>query len=245
MANIDIFDNFENYLENKKFRAFLYTPANQLVRELEMINPVLNLIKAGFNTLEFQLPAKTFNLEDLTLTLNDSIDLTLDSYEVEVWVGDLDDSYSIYRFIIKSKPSSMTEEKPTFTYSAISSEWELQKLPIINWPGVEKIAYKQTSRPYSSQTQTGTPQISNPVLSFFHPNGDIKLVKEPKIETVTVTRVHTKYGIEIPLFRTQALNSLEMSDQEYQVYEFENNFFIRVLIPANIKLPIDNAGGFV
>jgi hypothetical protein len=84
MANIDIFDNFENYLENKKFRAFLYTPSNQLVRELEMINPVLSLIKVGFNTLEFQLPAKIFDLGTLSLSSNDTIDYALDGYEVEV-----------------------------------------------------------------------------------------------------------------------------------------------------------------
>jgi hypothetical protein len=122
MANIDIYQNFENYLENKKFRAFLYTPANQLVRELEMINPVLNLIKVGFHTLQFQLPAKTFDLTDLSLTTNDALDMTLDGYEVELWVGDLENLYSKYRFIIKARPSSMSEEKPIFNYSAISSE---------------------------------------------------------------------------------------------------------------------------
>jgi hypothetical protein len=84
MANIDIFDNFENYIENQKFRAFLYNPANELVRELEMINPVLNLRKVGFSTFDFELPGKIFDLKDLTLSQNDIIDYTLDGYEVEL-----------------------------------------------------------------------------------------------------------------------------------------------------------------
>ena len=245
MANIDIYQNFENYLENKKFRAFLYTPANQLVRELEMINPVLNLIKIGFHTLQFQLPAKTFDLTDLSLEANDNIDLTLDGYEVEVWVGDLENSYSTYRFIIKTRPSSMTDEKPIFSYTAISSEWELQKLPIINWPGIEKMAYKQSSRPYSSQLQTGTPEDSKPVLTNANPNGDIKLVKTPKAGTVTVTRMHTEYGVEIPLFRTQSINSLQILNDEYVIYTSGGEYYLKAYVPANIKLPIDNAGNYI
>lgn len=124
MANIDIYENFDNYIESKKFRAFLYTPANNLVRELEMINPVLNLRKVGFSTLDFQLPAKIFDITDGSLTTNDTVDYTLDGYEVEVWVGDLTNTnnYDTYRFIIKSKPSSMSDEKPTHSFSAVSSE---------------------------------------------------------------------------------------------------------------------------
>jgi hypothetical protein len=107
------------------------------------------------------------------------------------------------------------------------------------------MAYKQSSRLYTAQPQAGTPLNSNPVLTINHPNGDIKFVKEPKIDTISVSRINTKYGIEIPLFRTNSLNSLEMSDEEYQIYEFENNFFLRAYVPANVKLPINNSGQVV
>lgn len=135
MALKDIFENFEEYEEINKFRTFLFTPANILIREIETINPVLNLKKTGFHTLDFRLPAKIFDLSDLELKENESIDRTLDGYEIEVLVGGdtRDDSlYDVYRFIIKSRPSSMSEEKPEFSYSAISSEYELKKVPIIN-----------------------------------------------------------------------------------------------------------------
>lgn len=135
MALKDIFENFEEYEEINKFRTFLFTPANILIREIETINPVLNLKKTGFHTLDFRLPAKIFDLNDLELKENESIDRTLDGYEIEVLVGGdtRDDSlYDVYRFIIKSRPSSMSEEKPEFSYSAISSEYELKKVPIIN-----------------------------------------------------------------------------------------------------------------
>jgi hypothetical protein len=36
-----------------------------------------------------------------------------------------------------------------------------------------------------------------------------------------------------------------MSDEEYQIYEFENNFFLRAYVPANVKLPINNSGQVV
>jgi hypothetical protein len=84
MALKDIFENFEEYKEINKFRTFLYTPANVFIREIETINPVLNLKKVGFHTLDFKLPAKIFDIADLQLKQNESIDRTLDGYEVEV-----------------------------------------------------------------------------------------------------------------------------------------------------------------
>jgi hypothetical protein len=174
----------------------------------------------------------------------------------------------------------MTDEKPIFSYTAISSEWELQKLPIINWPGIEKMAYKQSSRNYQSQPESDykqedepddategevwydtvnseykklisgswvktTSEDSKPLLTSVNPNGDIKLVKTPKVGTVTVTRMNTKYGIEVPLFRTQSLNPLQILNDEYIIYTSGGDYYLKAYVPANIKLPIDNAGSYI
>jgi hypothetical protein len=90
-----------------------------------------------------------------------------------------------------------------------------------------------------------TSENSDPVLTAIHINGDIKLVKTPKSGTITVTRMHTEYGIEIPLFSTQSTDPSKILEGEYYVYEDSNNFFLRAYVPANIKLPTDNAGSYL
>jgi hypothetical protein len=84
MAINDINQNFKEYREIDKLRVFLYTPSNELVRELETINPVLHLRKTGFHTFDFALPAKIFDIGTLTHMANPAIDDTLDGYEIEV-----------------------------------------------------------------------------------------------------------------------------------------------------------------
>jgi hypothetical protein len=156
----------------------------------------------------------------------------------------------------------------------------LQKLPIINWPGIQKMAYKQSSRNYQSQPESDYKQEdepdnaiegeiwydtvnseykkltdglwiktnsedSKPLLTSANPNGDIKLVKTPKAGTVTVTRMHTEYGIEIPLFRTQSVKPLEILNDEYVIYTSGGDYYLKAYVPANIKLPIDNAGNYI
>ena len=245
MALNDIHENFQDYQEINKLRVFLYTPSNQLVRELETINPVLRLRKTGFHTFDFGLPAKIFNLEDLSHSDNPLIDYTLDGYEVEVWVGDTTQvgAYDKYRFIIANRPSSMADEKPVFNYSCLSSEYELKKLPIINWPGIEVIAYKQTSSTYSSLTQSGTPLTSPPqLLDGTTGYAPIALTKTPKEGTITVTRAHTVYGVEEQLFPSTTTVAADINEDEYILYQSSGTWYIQAYVPGNIKLPVDNAG---
>lgn len=247
MALNDIFDNFEEYKEINKVRVFLYTPSNQLVRELETINPVLHLKKTGFHTFDFGLPAKIFDKTDLTNKENPLIDFTLDGYEIEVWVGDTTDqnAYDTYRFIINTRPSSMTEEKPVFNYNCLSSEYELKKLPIINWPGIEVKAYKQTSGLYDSLLQSGPiNEETSPPKALDGSTGyaPIQLLKTPKDGRVTVTRAHRDYGVEEQLFAAPSGNAAKMSEDEFVLYQTGNNWFVTAYVPGNIKLPVDNAG---
>jgi hypothetical protein len=139
----------------------------------------------------------------------------------------------------------MASEKPNFSFTAISSEAELLKLPIINWPGIEREAYRETSTIYTSQEQTGTPLNSVPVLTSNSSVGsDIPLKKTPTPGTVTVTRAHTTYGVEIPLFPTTS-NGTEILNDEYYVYEDSGTWYVKAYVPANIKLPVDEAGTVV
>lgn len=202
-----------------------------------MINPTLNLRKRGFHTLEFALPSKIFDLGVLENQDNDLIDYTLDGYEVEVWLGDLQEagSYDVYRFIIKGKPSSMSDDKPEFRYSALSSEYELQQIPIINWPGINVMAYKQTTMDYSSELQVAN--VSNPILT-----PKIYLTKEPINGTVSVTRVHTTYEVEIPLLKSEVLSSANIGENEYFIGEDGTGTYIQAYVPANTKLPVDDGG---
>lgn len=114
----------------------------------------------------------------------------------------------------------------------------MSKLPIINWPGIERKAYKETSATYTSQTPTGTPLNSEPLLTSASSVGsDIALTKEPKEGTITVTRAHTTYGVEIPLFPSS--NGADILNDEYYLYESSGTWYIKAYVPANIKVPID------
>jgi hypothetical protein len=110
----------------------------------------------------------------------------------------------------------------------------------------EEIWYDTANSEYKQLTNGSwiktTIENSEPVLTTNHINGDIKLVKKPKDGTVVVTRIHTEYGVEIPLFETNFEDSSGMSEGEYHIYESENAYFLTAYVPANIKLPIDNAG---
>ena len=137
----------------------------------------------------------------------------------------------------------MAEEKPVFNYSCLSSEYELKKLPIINWPGIEVIAYKQTSSTYSSLTQSGTPLTSPPqLLDGTTGYAPIALTKTPKEGTITVTRAHTVYGVEEPLFPSTTTVAADMNEDEYILYQSSGTWYIQAYVPGNIKLPVDNAG---
>jgi hypothetical protein len=57
--------------------------------------------------------------------------------------------------------------------------------------------------------------------------------------------MHTEYGIEIPLFRTQSLNPLQILNDEYVIYTSGGDYYLKAYVPANIKLPIDNAGNYI
>jgi hypothetical protein len=110
------------------------------------------------------------------------------------------------------------------------------------WYDTVNIEYKKFTN--GSWIET-TSENSNPVLTINHDNEDIKLVKTPKPGTVTVTRMHTEYGIEIPLFSTQSRDSLEIGNNEYVIYTAEDEYYLRAYVPANTKLPTDNAGSYL
>jgi hypothetical protein len=161
----------------------------------------------------------------------------------------IEGAYDRYRFIITTLPSSMADEKPTFTYNCFSSELELKKLPIINWPGVKFTAYRQTTKLYESLQQYAEDEnqplilISPPKLmdgtTGYEP---IELFKTPKVGTITVTRVHRDYGVEIPLFLTLSQDGSSINEDEYYLYESGGSLYIKAYVPGNIKLPVDNAG---
>jgi hypothetical protein len=133
MAIKDINDIYEQYIERNTYRAFLYTPADIFVGELDLINPELSLIKNGFDLLNFSLPARFFNLQTSELENNPFIDYTLDGYYIIFQFGDLtSNDFQQRRFLIKNRNSSLRDEQPNYSYTAISVEYELQKTPIID-----------------------------------------------------------------------------------------------------------------
>lgn len=133
MAIKDIHQIYQEYVEANKYRAFLYTPGNVFAGELDLIEPRLSLKKAGFDILEFGLPARLFDLSQNTLKENPFIDYTLDGYYIIFQFGDLEnDNYQQRQFVIKNRNSSLSDEQAVFSYSAISTEYELKKMPLIN-----------------------------------------------------------------------------------------------------------------
>jgi hypothetical protein len=133
MSIKDIDELYEEYVELNSYRAFLYTPGDVFAGELDLIEPNLSLKKDGFDLLEFKLSARLFDFNTTDLSENPFIDSTLDGYYIIFEFGDLTTSnYQERRFIIKGRVSNLEDEQATHSYSAISAEHELKKLPIIN-----------------------------------------------------------------------------------------------------------------
>jgi hypothetical protein len=247
MSIKDINEIYQDYIESDKFKASLYTPANAFAGYLDLIDPRLSLKKDGFDTIEFRLSAKIFNMQsEYTLSDNPFIDTTLDGYYLLFEFGDIpNDNYEQKKFIIKDRNSELKEEQATFSYVGISAEYELKKLPIINWPGIEVKEYKDVSREVTSQAyDESTNPLPVPVL-LDDASGDytpIALRKTPKNGKMIVTRIHTVYQIEETLSRTNKdINDLDSMPENEYYYDSQNNEII-TWVPAHIKLPTNTEG---
>lgn len=246
MSIKDINETYQDYIESEKFKASLYTPGNVFVGLLDLINPSLSLKKDGFDLLNFSLSARIFDPTDPSSVIfqkNPFVDYALDGYYIIFEFGDLTGSTPQQRrFIIKERNSELKDEQATYSYTAISAEYELKKLPIINWPGVEVKEYKDISREISSVEQVNDvaePKLLEDATGSYTP---ISLRHTPKDGEILVSRVHKTYGIEIPLVKTEAPSDAleQMSENEYY-YDSVNNEII-TWIPAHISLPVDDVG---
>ena len=239
----DIHEINQEYKEINRYRAYLYTPNDTFAGELDLLSPVLSLNKNGFNTLTFNLAPRYFDQLTLNLQKNEFIDKTLDGYFIIFQYGELEENdYEEMRFIVKNRNSNLSDEKATFSYTAISAEYELQKLPIINWPGILVREYKQITNPIPSEIQVegvAHPKLLNDSPGTYAP---IALSYVPKDGKIWVSRVHTTYGVEVPLFETsQADSTLEKMEINEYYYDSSNNQVI-AWVPAHLSLPVDNLG---
>jgi hypothetical protein len=222
----DLGEMYQDYIERDSYRAFLYTPADVFAGELDLINPELSLIKDGFDLLNFSLSARFFDYNIFEIKDNPFIDFTLDGYYVLFQFGDLSTgNYQERRFIIKNRDSNLQDEQATFSYNAISAEYELQKTPIINWPGIQVKEYKDISSVIPAVEQVNglaNPKLTNDESGVYQ---RIALQYQPKDSKIFVSRINTKYEIEIPLFQTtvaiENINNMPLNEYYYDSEENE------------------------
>lgn len=254
MAIKDINEIYQDYIESNKFKASLYTPANAFAGYLDLIAPKLSLRKDGFDTIDFRLAAKNFTLDsfdadsDYKTSDNPFLDTTLDGYYLLFEFGDIEGgNQQSRRFIIKDRNSELSDEQAVFSYVGISAEYELKKLPIINWPGIEVKEYKDFSNEIETAAAVAglaSPTLLNATSGTYVP---ISLRKIPKDGKMIVTRKLITYDesdeflfetVDQTLFRTTTpSNKLSTMPQGEYYYDETNNKVI-AWVPAKTILPI-------
>jgi len=226
----DIQDNYFNVEEYFNIRAFLYSPASDLLGEVVLTRPKLALKLYGFGLLDFELPEFYFNEDTTTLDYNDKINDALDGYELEVWFGNIPEAkYQIIKFLIKSRPVSFSDNKTKYSYSAITNEAELLGVPIINWPGIKVMEYEQTTSNYvSDAAAASTPRLET-----------IALTNTADIDTILVYRTLDYAGIAaVPLRLTVEATAAAMAEEEFFIVDGDS---ITVWVPGNMSIP--DSGG--